>query len=192
MLEHEEKQERHKSGSAVMILLLLVVAISIGYAALTTTLIINGDSTINKATWDVHFANINVEPGSVVVDASKGEKPATITDTQTTMIDYSITLSTPGDFYEFTVDAVNSGTLDAAISVEPEITNISEYQKYLRYTVVWDDTGNAPAKNDIIKSKKSKKVRVRIEYRTDLNSSDLPTEDKVIDLKFSMNFIQAR
>ena len=186
------EQKERRGGNAVIILLLLVVGISIGYAALTTTLMINGNSTIKKASWDVHFANVNVKTGSVAINTTAGEKAATITDTAATIIDYKITLLQPGDFYEFTVDVVNGGSLDAAISAVPTITDISDHNKYLEYSVVWDDTNEAPAKNDTITGGQSRPIRVRVAYKTDVNSIDLPGTDKTLELKFSMNFIQAR
>jgi len=186
------EQKERRGGNAVIILLLLVVGISIGYAALTTTLMINGNSTIKKATWDIHFANVDVKTGSVLIDTTKGEQAATITDTAATIIDYTISLQQPGDFYEFTVDAVNGGSLDAAISVEPTITDISEHSKYLSYTVIWDDTKETPAKNDIIEGGHSRPVRVRVEYKNDVDIADLPGENKTINLKFLMNFIQSK
>ncbi len=50
--------KKKKNSSFVVIALLLIVTISIGYAALSTTLNINGTSTIKTQTWDVHFANV--------------------------------------------------------------------------------------------------------------------------------------
>ena len=186
------EKEKHHSGNAIVALLLLIVGISIGYAALSTTLIINGESTIKKATWDVHFENVAVKSGSVAIDTNNGEKAAMITDVYQTKVEYTISLKEPGDFYEFTVDVKNGGTLDTAVSSNPELTEISEYEKYLRYSVVWDTENQTPKKDDVVKSGKSRKVRVKVEYRTDISNSDLPTEDKIIDLKFSMNFIQAK
>ena len=43
------KKSKNKKKSLLIILLLLVVGISIGYAALATTLNINGNTTIEKA-----------------------------------------------------------------------------------------------------------------------------------------------
>ena len=43
-------KSKKKSSFAVPLLLLLVISISIGYAALSTTLNINGTSTIKKQT----------------------------------------------------------------------------------------------------------------------------------------------
>ena len=53
---------KKKSGKKVVLslLALLLLTITVGYAALSTTLNINGTSKINNATWDVHFKNLTV------------------------------------------------------------------------------------------------------------------------------------
>ena len=49
------------------------------------------------------------------VSIGTGDKAAVITPNDTTEVTYEVTLAKPGDFYEFTVDAVNAGTVDAII-----------------------------------------------------------------------------
>ena len=53
--------KKKKNSSFVVIALLLIVTISIGYAALSTTLNINGTSTIKKQTWSVYFDTLTVQ-----------------------------------------------------------------------------------------------------------------------------------
>ena len=42
------------------IILILFASIGVGYAALTTSLTINGTTQITSAKWDVHFANYSL------------------------------------------------------------------------------------------------------------------------------------
>ena len=95
-----------------VILLIMILCITVGYAALTSNLTINGTSNINSASWDVHWNNVQVTNGSVT-----GTNVTTAAHilTGNTEVEYSITLGTPGEFYEFTVDEVNTGTIDAMI-----------------------------------------------------------------------------
>ena len=88
--------------------LIVLLCISIGYAVLNTTLNINGKSSISKNTWDVHFDNVVVNSGSV-----EAIKIPTIENYTT--LDFEAKLNLPGDYYEFTVDVVNNGTIDAMI-----------------------------------------------------------------------------
>ena len=84
--------EKKGRGSFIAILVLvLVLGISIGYAALSTTLNINGSTTIGKSSWDVHFANVIETAGGVTAT-----KAAAITAGQTTEVTYEVTLPTPG------------------------------------------------------------------------------------------------
>ena len=121
------------------ILLLLVVGLSVGYALLQTTLTINGTSKIKGNTWDIHFANLQVTDGSVSIGT--GDAAAAI-QSSTTDITYTVTLNEPGDFYEFTVDAVNAGTIDGMIeSVTSKLNNtpITTLPAYLDYSVSYSD-----------------------------------------------------
>ena len=91
-----------------IILILLVVCLGIGYSYLNTELNINGTANINSANWNVYWNNVQVTEGSV-------SAPTPTIDSTKTTVSYSIILNTPGDYYEFTVDAVNGGTIDAMI-----------------------------------------------------------------------------
>lgn len=191
--ENTEKKEKKRKHNVLAALVILLLGISIGYAALTTTLVINGESTIKKVVWNMHFANAHTEDGSVPVDTAHGEKAAYIPNADETRVEYKISLQQPGDFYEFTVDVVNDGTLDAKISSDPILYGTDGYNQYIDYTTVWnDDVTKSPSKNDIIKSGESRKVRVKIQFKNGISTEDLPTEDKTLEFTYSMNFVQAR
>ena len=121
------------------LLLLLVVGLSVGYALLRTNLTINGTSKIKGNTWDIHFENLNVTDGSVLL--SDGDIAANI-QSGATNVSYTITLNTPGDFYEFTVDAVNAGSIDGMVeSVTSKLNGavITTLPAYLDYSVSYSD-----------------------------------------------------
>ena len=67
----------------------------------------------------MHFENLAVTSGSVETTT-----PATIA-ADTTTINFEVKLEEPGDFYEFEVDMVNGGTIDAMIS-DYKIEGITE------------------------------------------------------------------
>lgn len=181
------KKENSRTNYIVIALLVLVIGISIGYAALSATLNINGSSTIGKASWDVHFANIIETAGGVTAT-----KAATITSGNATEVTYEVTLPTPGTFYEFTVDVVNAGSLDAKLSADATVEGVSAAQAvYTKYSVVWSDTGVAPKTGDVITAGQKKTAKVRVEYNKDVTAAQLPTTDQVLTLTASMNFIQA-
>ncbi len=180
--------KKKKYNNVILLLLLLIVGISVGYAALSTTLNINGQSTIKTQKWEVKFDNvdgISKSEGATVTTAP------TIQD-DTTQLNYNITLAKPGDYYEFTVDVKNAGTIDAKLSGTPALTGVSaDQQKYVDYKIVWSDTSVAPTSGDTITATQSKTVKVRVEYKKDIENTDLPGEDQSLTLNYQMTFVQA-
>ena len=181
----KNKNSRGKKGRGLLILLLLLVGVGIGYAFLTSNLNINGSSNIKKAGWDVHFENINVDDGSVTAT-----KSATIDESDKTKIEYSVKLSKPGDKYEFTVDVVNAGDIDASVSAVSKTGLTEEQAKYVDYTVTYSD-GTDVAVKDLLNASSTKNIKVSVSYKTDLNPEDLPSEDKVLSLQMEVTYVQA-
>ena len=103
---------RRKKKNKLLLLVLLVIGISIGYALLSTTLNITGVAGIKKNTWDIHWNENSIEEseGSVTAKSS-----AAVVDQEKKNITFDIELELPGDFYEFTVDAKNYGTINGEI-----------------------------------------------------------------------------
>ena len=179
-----------KRKDYLLILLLLVVGLSVGYALLQTTLTINGTSKIKGNTWDIHFVNLQVTEGSVSIGT--GDVAASI-QSSTTDITYTVTLNEPGDFYEFTVDAVNAGTIDGMVeSVTSKLNNapITTLPAYLNYSVTYSD-GVAILPNQYLKAGDSEKYRVRIEFKKDISATDLPSTVQTLTLDFGVVYIQA-
>lgn len=175
---------KRKHSYVMPLLLLLVITISIGYAALSTTLNINGTSTITKQTWNVYFDTLTVTSGSVTPTTAA----AISSDKQT--VTYTVPLTKPGEFYEFSVVVKNAGTLPAKISATPTLSGVSTAQDvYVNYTVKWSDNTTIAA-GDTIAAGATKTAKVRVEYDKNITASQLPTADQTLSLKFSMNFVQ--
>ncbi len=174
-----------KRSVSVLVLLLLLIGVTVGYSALSQTLNINGTSTISVSSWDVHFANVSVTTGSVT--ATTAPNPATNNLTLT----YSVALANPGDFYEFTVDVVNQGSVAAKLSALPTISGVSTAQDvYVNYSFTHSD-GTAFTVGETIAAGSSKKMKVRVEYDRNISSSQLPTTAQTLNLVASMNYEQA-
>ncbi len=162
----------------------LVLFVGVGYAMLTSNLNIFGTTTINKASWDVHFENLRITDGSVTATT-----PATI-DTNSTTVNFGVTLTNPGDYYEFTVDEVNKGTIDAMVSSLIKTGLTEEQAKYLDYTVSYSD-GVEVAEKQLLPAGDKETVKVRVEFKRDITVSDLPTTSQTLNLSFSINYVQA-
>ena len=172
------------------LMLLLVVGLSVGYALLRTNLTINGTSKIKGNTWDIHFENLNVTDGSV--ELSTDDVAAAI-GSNTTEVSYTVTLNQPGDYYEFTVDAVNAGSIDGMVeSVTSKLndTVITNLPAYLDYSVSYSD-GVTISPNQYLKAGETETYKVRIEFKKDIESTDLPTSVQTLTLDFGVAYIQA-
>ena len=171
----------------VFIFLVLLLAISIGYALIATTLKINGSSNVKSARWNVYWDNVQIKEGSVATtDANK----ARITDEAKTQVEYSVELNNPGDFYEFTVDAVNDGSLDAMIETITDSGLTARQKEYINYSVKYKD-GSEVKVNDKLTAHTRDTYVVRLDYRTDIEPSKLPEKTETIDLTFEVKYVQA-
>ena len=165
------------------IVLISIFSLTIVYAALSVTLNIQGNAQVVASTWDIHLDNVKVTNGSV-----SGTTPSITSPTTAT---FSTTLNMPGEFYEFTIDVVNDGSIDAMIdSVTKEPTLTETQAKYLNYIVEYQNgesinTKQLVAKNSFVR------LKVRVEFRKDITASDLPTTSETLNLAFSVNYIQS-
>ena len=180
-----------KKQSLIAVALVLVMLISIGYAALSTTLTINGTANIGSSSWLVYFTNVVPNANNNVAQVVTA--PST-TGKETTTLNWAVNMDTPGQVYEFTVDVVNEGTIDAMIATETEnlITQglSTAQKKYLDYTVTYIN-GAAVEKNDKLAAGETKTLRVKLEFKTDVAAADLPTDAQTINLSYSINYVQA-
>lgn len=151
-----------------LFIFLLLLSLGIGYSYLTTSLSIDGISNVSSAKWDIHFENVEVDAGSVEADTPE--------ITNDTTVSFNAVLENPGDKYEFTVDVVNEGTLDALLddfSIAPRLTD--EQKGYYEYTVSYYD-GSEIAKNDSLNAGERKKLLIVFKYKDDENNEPLQSD----------------
>ena len=172
-----------------ILLIILVLGLGIGYAYINSDLNINGTAQVNSANWDVHWANVQVTNGSV-----SGTNVVTAPSiSNSTTVSYSIILNTPGDYYEFTVDAVNGGNIDAMIDTIDSKLNgatITALPEYLNYTVSYYD-GIPLQANQLLAANSTEKYKIRIEYRTDIELNQIPATNQTLSLQFTVTYRQA-
>ena len=159
-----------------------IFTLTIAYSALSAVLTISGNARVSAANWDIYLSNPKVTSGSVTADV-----PIVNGVTAT----FNTILNMPGDFYEFTVDIVNSGSIDAMIESvikNPELD--ASQKKYLNYEVTYQN-GEAITTEQLLEKDTTMPIKVRIEYRKDLISSDLPTGQVVLDLSLTLEYIQS-
>ena len=175
---------RRRKQSLIFGIILLIMGLGLGYAFLTTSLSIDGTAEVDSNTWDVYWDNVQVTEGSVSASTP-------VIDTSKTTVSFSAHLSQPGDFYEFTVEAVNDGSIDAMIDTITRTVNNSEtIPDYLKYEVTYDDNVSVTLKQ-LLKSESKETYKVRVEYRDDIEADALPTTDQSLNLTLDVDYVQA-
>ena len=184
-LKFDKRIRFQKKMNIIYILLFIVLASTgIGYSYIKSNLNINGTANVTAARWDVHFTNLNVTTGSVTATTA-----ASITDPTT--VTFAATLDEPNDFYEFTVDVTNQGTMDTMIdsfSISPTLTTAQK--KYLEYTIVYSDGTSLENKQEL-KQGTSETIKVRFSYIENSDKTNYPTEDQQFTIEFTMTYTQA-
>ena len=180
-----------KNEKIVVLVLIILMLISIGYALLSTTLTVNGTANIGSSSWLIYFTNVVPSANNNV--AQVVTLPTT-TGKETTTLNFAVNMDTPGQVYEFKVDVVNEGSIDAMIVTETEnlITEglSANQKKYLDYTVTYIN-GATVEKNDKLAAGETKTLKVRLEFKKDVAAADLPQDAETINLSYSINYVQA-
>ena len=168
------------------IILFLLLFISMGFAYLSTNLNITGVSLIKGNSWDVHFENVKVNKQSVALSTGDSA-PAISVDGLT--INFEVTLNEPGDFYKFTADIVNEGTIDAMVD-SLNVEGLSSYSSFIGYRVTYD-YGREINQYDILRAGETKHIIVYVEYKEDIDKDDLKATDSEINFNVTLNYKQA-
>ncbi len=176
------------------ILAILLLSIGLGYALLSQDLTINGTTKVKGNSWDIHFNNVQINSNSVTL--SNDDSAAAINQTDNTLVEYTVTLNKPGDFYEFTVDVVNAGTVDGMVSVVTSklnntvISTTNPLPAYLDYSVTYS-SGMPIAPNQLLEANSTDTYKVRVEFKKDIDNSELPATDQSNSFSFGVTYVQA-
>ena len=198
-MKNEKKQSNKKSKLALLVLLLCV---TVGYAVLSQTLLINGNSTIKGTSWEIVWDNIQMAQGNV--PAAQVTQAATLTSGNTEVV-FDVTLNTPGEKYEFNVDAWNKGNIDAEVAatsnkvyqvtIDPDTqeeveTELTTWPAYLNYTVNYSN-GSAIGIGDPLAKNSRETYHVLVQFNPDTPAAQLPSADVRLRFKFSVQYDQA-
>ena len=165
------------------LVMVCVFTLTIAYAALNAVLEINGNAEVVASTWDIKLANPIVTSGSV-----NNNLPTILSNKEAS---FTATLTNPGDFYEFSIDVVNNGSIDAMIDSVTKTPTLSETQaKYLNYIVEYQN-GESINTKQLVEANSFVRLKVKVEFRKDLVASDLPTSTETLNLAFTVNYVQA-
>ena len=164
------------------IMLISVLSLTVVYAALSQVLNISGSTEIAASNWDIYLDNVIVRTGSVSANAPS---------ISGNNLSFTANLLKPGDYYEFSVDVVNDGSIDAMIDSivkTPELTE--EQSKFFKFEATYQN-GDPIATKQTLKTKTRTPLIVRIEYRKDLTAADLPKTTTSLNLKLTLVYVQS-
>ena len=176
-------QDRKTLYLVLSIVMISVFTLSIAYAAMSAVLEIHGNSEVVASSWDIHLDNVEVKSGSVSAN--------TPSISGTSSLSFDVELNTPGDYYEFTVDVVNDGSIDAMIDSvvkTPELT--PEQAKYIKYEITYAN-GESISTKQTLKRGTTTPIKVQVGYRKDLVAGDLPSSATELSLKLTLVYVQS-
>ena len=181
--------KKQKNAQIIILSLLLAVVIftTVGFAAYTQNLSIGGTVAVEKNKWSIHFDqdSYQLDPKSQAVTTDMASN---------TSIKFTSTLSKPGDYCAFSIQAVNDGTFDAVLN-QLEMSSLSlEQSKYLTYTVSYGGTNFTSTNNELntaLNKGARSNVLVRVEYVAPTDPADLPPSDATVNLSLKLVYNQA-
>ena len=184
--------EKKRNGQIAVILVLSVAILfmSIGFAAFFTDLTINGTTTVKANKWSIHFEDDYAETTGSVQATSHTESDTNVT--------YTVTLSKPTDFYEFTITVINDGNFNANLTSITMPTLTAQQAKYLTHTVTYNGVDYTSSQTGLsvalpcTSGSNTKVLKVRVAYIQPEYSTDLPTTaDATVTLNVTLHYDQA-
>ena len=170
-----------KKKMLILSLLILLSCLSIGYAYLSSSLKLNAIASVDKMTWDVHLENVVVRSGSVSTNSPT-------LNNEKTGVTFSVSFKQPNEYYEFYIDVVNKGTIDAQVDSFFKTTLTAEQAKFIDYKITYKDETEIK-KNDILSAGEKETLKVLV-YIKDLHESLYPSINATLTLEGKINYIQ--
>ena len=205
-----KKEDKKKDNKKLLIALLLILGISIGYAAITAQLNVEGSTIIKGNTWDITIPDDNFDNDGTLKDdqqdtdgdAEVTQEPKKVEDNTNNVVSLSwaVILHNPGDAYEFTADVKNEGSVNAKLDTVNIAGITAAQQAYATYTVTYED-GTPITTGATLAANATMTIKVRVAYRDDIQASAMPTTDVELgtgadgtantkELTVSLSFVQ--
>lgn len=183
------EKERGAKIIAIVALLIAVVGLTVGYAAYSSTLTINGTATVDPASWKVNFDYKNGTTSLTGTKTGHATETTAPTLADTTISGFDVTLKAPGDSVTYNFLIKNSGTLNARLAnftmgtltcapnegskITPE--DATKLCGELKYTLAYAD-GSTITTGTPLNSNDSKELKLKLEWPS---ASTLSVSDDV-------------
>ena len=174
-----------KRSFMFIFLFLLCLSFGLGYSLISTDLNIFGTTVLKDNRWSVYFDNIQEIEGSV----SPTIEPEITNDTT---VSFSAKLKNPGDKYEFLIDIINNGTIDAkiaSITLSPELTD--EQQNYFNYSVKYE-SGVELDEDQALDAGTTETLKVVFEYLENNDNTLYPSSDQTFNISVTIDYVQGK
>lgn len=196
--DKEMKRIKKNKYAIVLLLLVILAGLSIGFAALSSQLNVQGTSTISDTTWDIgpdddtggtggievpdgEIATINpTDPDSLTPDdgVPTPENPnptGAVIWMDGNTVYFKHVLKKPGDIFTFNVTYANNGTINAKVANVTKSALNATAQNFLTYTATYAN-GTAVAVGDTLNAGSTVTFRITVEFK---NVSTLPTAEQL-------------
>lgn len=153
-------------------LLILTIILLLGLLIIKFIYNIRHEKVDTSYMWNINFSNLVVKEGSK-------EGKISLKNNE---INLDVTLDKPNDYYEFTIDVNNKGSLDAEIT-EFNL-NANNPENILKYNATYLNDVSID-KGDLLKSNESRTIKVRVEYPENNNSTKSSTLNLSLFIEYS-------
>lgn len=175
------EQERKSKGIIIGVLCAVIIFMSIGFAAMASTLTIEGNATISD-TWNVQITSI-----------TKKESSAGVTETASptfsaTTANFNVALKEPGDYAVYTVTVTNAGTLDAVLSTISEAPQV-DGSAAIKYTLT--PAAGSQEGSTLAKTNGTHSFDVKVEYLSTAVGENAPQANVSKSYTVTLNYDQA-
>ena len=174
------EQERKSKGIIIGVLCAVIIFMSIGFAAMASTLTIEGNATISD-TWNVQITSI-----------TKKESSAGVTETASptfsaTTANFNVALKEPGDYAVYTVTVTNAGTLDAVLSTISEAPQV-DGSAAIKYTLT--PAAGSQEGSTLAKTNGTHSFDVKVEYLSTAVGENAPQANASKSLTVTLDYNQ--
>ena len=176
-------EKRKQKNIIIGSLLAVLVVMTIGYAAFTTSLTINGTSSINS-NWCVGFDSTKTNTYTATAGITGGTVPtgsmtysgSTCQTSYKTNASLSATFLQPGDKIVYTLTIANKGSLDASID-SITVDNVAKTSTFTTTKGNIKFTVTMPANNSLAASTGTTTMTVTAEFQNTSNLSSYTTSE---------------
>lgn len=184
----------------IIFLIIIVFSLAIAYATLSQQLNIRGTAGFHSAKWSVRFNGVSGKVASGDPNFVKYTLPDVA---DTSLKNFKVTLSEPGDSVTFTISVINDGEIDAELGsltkLTPKCTGLNADTSQaltdanavcdnLTYTLKYADTKADVSTGDLINQGQTKKIELT--YTMKAGATPIPSDDVIVsnlDITFVYN-----